>query len=352
MPSISFVVPVHNAERTIKQCVDSLTKQTVRDIEVVLVENGSTDGSLDACKRLAREDSRIFLHTLTAADVNKARNYGFEHSHGDYIAFCDSDDWVTVDFSYQLLNVAKRFESDIVRCGYSRVLSSRAIIKDNRSYVAQVVTVHHNGDIYDILAKFFNPSLHHFTPTGLWGGIYRRSILQSIPLDIRENDLRRQEDMLVASHAFYAANSVTYIPNPLYCYRYGGVTSTPYRVLDDLQKYYELMIQSFGLQHTDVLHRLSLENYQYVIEVIHDAYFALSKYRRIGVTDFYSQAVRHPFIVQAAKEVAGLSCEQSQFALLILDGNIDNIMRYLSHKLRFRLWKSTVIRYIAQFNIL
>ena len=240
MTSLSFVVPVHNAQRTIKQCVNSLIKQTVTDIEIVLVENGSTDCSLDVCKQLVQADSRISLYTLIVSDVNKARNYGFEHSRGDYIAFCDSDDWVTADFSYQLLIAAKRFGSDIVRCGYSRVLSSRAVVKDNRSYVAQTTTIHHDGDVYDILAKFFNPSLHHFTPTGLWGGIYKRSVLQSIPLNIRENNLRRQEDMLVTSHAFYEANIVTYIPNPLYCYRYGGITSTPYRVLDDLQKYYEL----------------------------------------------------------------------------------------------------------------
>lgn len=90
---ISIVIPVYNAERTLQRCVDSLTGQTYENIEIILVNDGSRDGSLELCREFARRDPRIRVIDKPNGGVSSARNAGLDAAQGEFIMFCDSDDW-------------------------------------------------------------------------------------------------------------------------------------------------------------------------------------------------------------------------------------------------------------------
>lgn len=108
--TISIIVPVYKVEAYLRQCVESLTCQTYRDIEIILVDDGSPDGSPALCDQLATEDSRIRVVHKENGGLSDARNAGLKVATGDYVVFCDSDDWWENDDSLQLLVIElKRF---------------------------------------------------------------------------------------------------------------------------------------------------------------------------------------------------------------------------------------------------
>ena len=92
---ISIIVPVYNAERTLHRCVTSLVEQSYPNIEILLVNDGSKDASLEMCRGYEQQDSRIRVIDKPNGGVSSARNAGLDVARGEYIMFCDSDDWVS-----------------------------------------------------------------------------------------------------------------------------------------------------------------------------------------------------------------------------------------------------------------
>lgn len=126
MPKVSIVVPVHNTETLLRACVASLTAQTLTDIEIVLVENCSTDNSLALCHELATSDSRIKVISIDKADLSTARNEGVRVAMGDYIGFVDSDDTVLPDMFKDMYDVATENELGLVCVNLHKVFDNRA----------------------------------------------------------------------------------------------------------------------------------------------------------------------------------------------------------------------------------
>ena len=116
-PKVSIIVPVYNVEKYLKRCVRSLKKQTLEDIEIILVDDSSTDASLEICKEMAAEDSRIkVIHKLNEG-AGFARNAALDVATGEYIGFVDSDDFVEPDMYETLYQKAEEYSSDLVMSG-------------------------------------------------------------------------------------------------------------------------------------------------------------------------------------------------------------------------------------------
>lgn len=117
MIKVSVVIPVYNADKYLNQCVDSVVNQTLKDIEIILVNDASTDNSLNICNEYKKKDDRI---KIVDKPVNQglaaARNSGMEVCNGEYVVFLDSDDWVELDAYEKMYNAAKSNDSDIVFC--------------------------------------------------------------------------------------------------------------------------------------------------------------------------------------------------------------------------------------------
>jgi len=118
---ISVVVPIYNAERYLTKCLDSLTGQTHRHLEIILVDDGSTDKSGDICDRYATADRRIKVIHRKNGGISAARNSGLDIATGNYFGFADSDDWLEPDMYQFLLDDLTRVRADIAVCGFFRV---------------------------------------------------------------------------------------------------------------------------------------------------------------------------------------------------------------------------------------
>lgn len=115
---VSFVIPVHNVEQYIERCVRSIADQDYKALEILLIENGSSDGSLAACERLAREDARIKVIQSAVTGVSIARNLGIERASGDYLMFADADDWLAQGAVTDAVSRLEKSDADVAFFDY------------------------------------------------------------------------------------------------------------------------------------------------------------------------------------------------------------------------------------------
>lgn len=115
---ISIIVPIYNVEKYLDKCLGSIVNQTYKNIEIILVNNGSTDNSLNIAEKWKYRDNRIKVFSIDNKGVSYARNYGIKVSNGNYIAFIDSDDWIDRDMYETLIEGIIRYNADIAQCSY------------------------------------------------------------------------------------------------------------------------------------------------------------------------------------------------------------------------------------------
>lgn len=117
---VSIIIPVYNAEKHISKCIESLTNQTYKEIQIILINDGSTDKSGQICEAYAEKDNRIIVIHKENGGVSSARNIGLENSTGYYIMFVDSDDWIEEDAIKRLMQVQNKYSYDLIMFGYYR----------------------------------------------------------------------------------------------------------------------------------------------------------------------------------------------------------------------------------------
>lgn len=142
---ISVVVPIYNRESTLRRCVDSALRQTYENIEVILVNDGSSDNSENICREYAKTDSRVQVISKENGGLSSARNAGIDKSRGEYIFFIDSDDWIDPDTLEVLVKAALKEDADVTNCcfyfnypdstEYSRASEEKHIVNDRRALV-------------------------------------------------------------------------------------------------------------------------------------------------------------------------------------------------------------------------
>ena len=119
MPKISIVVPVYNVEKYIDRCLKSLVNQTLQDIEIIIVNDGSQDKSEEIIEKYVKENhNKIKYYEKSNGGLSSARNYGIEYATGEYIAFLDSDDYVETNMYEEMYNLAKKENADMVECDF------------------------------------------------------------------------------------------------------------------------------------------------------------------------------------------------------------------------------------------
>lgn len=117
MPKISVIITVYNVEKYLSRCLDSVVNQTFKDLEIICVNDGSTDNSAEILDRYASKDKRIIIINQKNGGLSAARNTGLRHASGQYIGFVDSDDWIDIDYYECLIGLAEKNNADIVMAG-------------------------------------------------------------------------------------------------------------------------------------------------------------------------------------------------------------------------------------------
>ena len=171
-PKISVIVPVYNAESTIRRCVDSILAQTFTDFECLLIDDGSKDRSGEICDEYAEKDSRVRVFHKENGGVSSARNVGLDNATGEWIAFVDSDDWVGEMY---LESFSGHLDADLMIGGFLRVKNNEIVYDNYWDYLPD--------GLYLNFRHIIESHLNHSAFSAPWAKLFRRKIIGKIRFD-------------------------------------------------------------------------------------------------------------------------------------------------------------------------
>lgn len=220
MPKLSIIVPVYNAENYLDECIKSIINQTIRDIEILLIDDGSSDKSLSVCQKYEKIDSRIHVISHENSGAGKTRDLGVWSCKGDYIGFVDADDWVDNDMFESMYNTAIKNNVDVVRCNTKLHRNGKIEERWNPPYCNKVLN---REDIEKkiiplLIAPEKEKNYDHRLLRGCVCAIYKRDII--INNNIHFTDLKSGEDVLFAIDVMLKSNGMVILPNPYYHYMF------------------------------------------------------------------------------------------------------------------------------------
>ncbi len=213
MAKISIIVPIYNAEKYLKQCLDSIINQTLTDIEIILINDGSSDDSEIICKTYLN-DNRVSYYFKENEGLAAARADGISKATGEYIGFVDSDDWLEADMYEKMYNAAKSNDSDIVFCNCQ---------ENENGYIFTPEMPDGPYNRTQILNDILTKTLAYIDKKGgkraiRWSNclrIYKRETLEKNNI-VFDRRLRRSQDLQLTYEATLVAQNYYYISEPLY----------------------------------------------------------------------------------------------------------------------------------------
>ncbi|OUQ80715.1 hypothetical protein B5E48_04865 [Massilimicrobiota sp. An105] len=216
---VSIVVPIYNVEKYLERCLNSLINQTYKNIEILLINDGSTDESESICLKYIKKDSRIKYYKKENGGLSSARNKGIAVSMGKYISFIDSDDYVRNDMIETLLYYMVKNDADIVECNYYEVRINGKITEKKKNYE---IKSYNSGEAIKSLID--NESI---TPTA-WNKLYNRQLFNKIKYT--ENIFHEDEDIIIK--LLIESKKIVSIPDCLYFYitRNGSIINSPLKL--------------------------------------------------------------------------------------------------------------------------
>lgn len=259
MPKVSIIVPCYNVEKYVAACIESLMAQTLKDIEIILVDDGSPDNSGKICDAYKDQDERIKVIHKANGGVSAARNDGLKEASGEYVIFVDSDDYVPSNAYELLYQKAVETSSDIVvgdvvrvaddgREEYVQFYDSPFTTSDRKLMDALVATA---------LCKNYCPSPAKsgvaFGYGGPWNKLVRRQLLSDHHIAFDESVKGLFDDILYSAHITAAANTVSYIHEVVYYYRLlgGSITQSYKKAMPEIAAAIIAAATTFVKRHED-----------------------------------------------------------------------------------------------------
>lgn len=224
IPKISIIVPIYNVEDYLSRCLESLLSQRLKEIEIITVNDGSTDGSSNILKDYAKKDDRIVVIEKENGGVSSARNAGFLAAKGEYIGFVDPDDWIDNDMYEQLYHTAIQENADIVMCTYIREFGTHS--KEKLFHLPEKVC-YESGEVKSQMMRrlvgplneeIANPELLDAWGT-VWSKLYRTDIIKENNIHFIDLEvIGTNEDSLFNIHTFYYTRKFVFLNKPYYHY--------------------------------------------------------------------------------------------------------------------------------------
>ena len=206
---VSLIVPIHNAEATLHACLRSICAQTQRDIEIILVNDGSMDDSLNICRAFAAGDERICVIDKPNSGVSDSRNAGIERARGKYVQFVDSDDYLTPDATRLMAERAEASRCDLVIAEFFRVVGKR--MTASASMPGELTLTQKE------FARFLMDSPLNFYYGVMWNKLYRRELLMEHGIRCC-SELRWCEDFMFNLDYYAHMSTVCTLATPVYYY--------------------------------------------------------------------------------------------------------------------------------------
>lgn len=283
---VSIIVPVYNVRKYLEQCLNSIVNQTYSNLEAILVDDGSTDGSSAICDKYEAKDKRFKSYHKINGGLSDARNYGIERAKGKYISFIDSDDYVSQYYIETLIQIIQQKKCSLVMGNYLKTTVNYK--KQNKKSDLNKVTVYSRREA--MVALLYHRKLSMYS----CGKIYERSLFN----DIRFPVGRLFEDIPTTWQIVKKVDYVGYIDEIIYIYRQRttSIVGSQFSeakvdavrhselILDDIGQDRELCLAAISASFFNCLDILAqienkdTESYEYIIEKIR-------QYRKIVLTD-------------------------------------------------------------------
>ena len=210
---ITIIVPVYNVEHYLDKCLDSLVNQTYKNLEIIVINDGSTDNSGEICQDYAQKDNRIVYIEKENGGQAEARNIGLDRMTGSYVTFVDSDDWVEVDYVETLYKKITKYQADIAVGNYYSFNESEGM------YYFHIFGDSYYEKMYDNVSIFENlyesQEMKSFALISVWGKLYKADLFKQLRFDIG----KLGEDGYLNQKIYLLAEKTIYLNKGLYAYR-------------------------------------------------------------------------------------------------------------------------------------
>lgn len=212
---ISIIIPVYNVEPYIEKCIESVINQTYQDLDIILVNDGSTDLSGDICDKYSKLDSRIRVIHQKNSGQSKARNVGISIARGEYIGFVDSDDYIELNMYEKLINTMEQYNADIVECAVKNIYTNKTVYNETKKiYIC-------TGE--EALKKHLEKPNDSKSPrAAVWSRLFKSEKIKS--LKFPEGMIH--EDFYFTYRALLNCSKYCWIDEALYCHIYTNSNST------------------------------------------------------------------------------------------------------------------------------
>lgn len=258
---ISVIVPVYNAEEYLETCIQSICRQSIKELQIILVDDGSMDGSLSICRKLEESDHRIEVIHQENGGASSARNKGMHYASAEWIMFVDSDDWLEEGAIKTLYDETNRSDCDIImgmivnNYSFSEQDAAKMQRKINRYDLSEYRTAFQGGCIIEpqVFASVFPEQMKHLPFLGSpCAKIYRRKLLQEGQISFLEN-IHYGEDSIFNMNVLSKARSVCYISAPIYHYRMRPGSLSTGKIDEKYKQYHDYVRASEKcIRHLDI----------------------------------------------------------------------------------------------------
>lgn len=225
MVKLSVIVPIYNAEKHLRECLDSLKNQLMKDIEFWLIDDGSKDSSIDICNEYKNDDARFHVYSQSNKGAGAARDIGVQLSRGEFIGFLDADDWIDSDMFEKMYNAAIEFHVDVVRCNTMLHKCGKTEVRWNPPFCNERLDPNRISEevIPLLIAPQKEANYNDRLLRGCVCNIFRKEIINQN--NIHFTDLKSGEDVLFTIEALLAANGMVILPDAFYHYMFYNADS-------------------------------------------------------------------------------------------------------------------------------
>lgn len=263
-PLVSMIIPIYNAQKSLERCLASIRHQTFRNFEVIMVNDGSQDHSVEICRKYAAMDSRFRLLDKENSGVSDSRNQGIRQARGKYLQFADSDDWLAKNAIEALVGAAEKSGADMVIAHFNRVIGKKIYIKGHIKKEGLLTREQFAEEMMKAPANFYYGVL--------WNKLYRQDIIRKDQI-LCPIDLNWCEDFLFNMEYLREVRCVYALPVPVYYYvkTKGSLVSSQTNLKQTMRTkkilfgYYKELYQSMDLYEDNQL-RIQM----FLIEVARD----------------------------------------------------------------------------------
>lgn len=288
---VSIIVPVYNVENYLKKCLDSIINQSYTNLEILLIDDGSTDASGVLCGKYAEKDSRVKIFYKENGGLSSARNMGLDHAEGEYITFIDSDDYLAEDAIESLVTSLEKHQADISFCQTEIVDETGAILDKSRKKYYEETVLSPEETMMEIC-------LNRMTGTSVCGKLYRHTLFE----DIRFPVGKLYEDTYTTPDVIIRSKRVVFIGRAVYFWvqrsksiTHQGLTEKDFTVFSTLERFIKIVDSHYPALHEYAIVRLVNDTFWIIMmRLVHNDDF-LSKAAKIRkrYRKYWVLALRH-----------------------------------------------------------